>query len=80
MDEFARVLSPSGTLYYKIPDGSRSHGRVAHYEDVLESARRVDLTLDSFHRHVSRGLLSNANVKRGRAASIIFELRFVKKP
>jgi len=79
MVEFERVLRPMGNLHYKVPDGSRSHGRVVHYEDVLNAAESVGLESKPWKAYISGGFLSNANVRRGRAASTIFELCLYKR-
>ncbi len=59
--EFHRVLRPKGTLVWKLMDGSRSHGRVIRYEDVLDAP---GFLLVSDMEVPSEGPMARANAKR----------------
>lgn len=76
--EFARVLRVGGRLMYKVPDGSRSHRRVIDYREVIRALHMAGLTLETFNVSVSDGLLSRANVRRGRRPTLVFYLEFEK--
>lgn len=78
LPEFCRVLCPGGRLHFKVPDGSRSHKRAIDQHEVRSAAKGFRLIRN---RSVeSRSHLSRANVRRGRSATIVHYLTFVKVP
>jgi tRNA G10 N-methylase Trm11 len=76
--EFHRVLKPRGRLVWKIPDGTRSHGRMADRRDVMNAATGYFRLVD-FEYHLSDGLLSRSNVRMGKRVTVVFELTLERR-
>lgn len=67
--EIARVLETTGTLHAKIPDGTRSHGRMIDLADLRRECPQLVLVRCVSKR--SESVQSRRNVKRGRSQSVI---------
>lgn len=75
-EEFARVLSPGGLLHFKLPDGSRSHGRLV---DVGHLHRLTEFTEVENKRVPSNGFLSKVNRKRFGTTSFVHYVTLKRK-
>lgn len=75
--EFHRVLAPGGTLRYKAPDGSKSHGRMIDYREVCGQPG-FELVQD--RRVISDSVLTRRNRKRGRSATVVHYLALRRTP
>lgn len=75
--EFHRVLIPGGTLHYKVPDGSRSHGRMI---DVSEVRSLAGFRVINDIAVRSQSVLSRTNVKRRCSPTIVHYLTMKRLP
>ena len=73
--EFHRVLEPNGLLHYKVPDGSRSHGRMIDAWDVHRLTAFGFACIEDVTKETD-SVLSRVNRKRGRSGTIVHYLTF----
>lgn len=74
--EFARVLQPSGHLHYKVPDGTRSHGRMIDAVELRSFMSHFQTVSDV--TKISDGHMARINRKQGKAPTIIHYLTMQK--
>lgn len=74
--EFRLVLKPDGRVFYKVPDGSLSHGRMILVRDVLNRFGSIGFVLERSERKLARGPMAQANVNAGKSASAVYYLTF----
>jgi hypothetical protein len=74
--EFARVLRTEGLLHYKIPDGTRSHGRMIDAGELRSFMSHFQTVSDV--TKISDGHMARINRKQGKAPTIIHYLTMQK--
>ncbi|MDE1820985.1 MAG: hypothetical protein KGJ23_08425 [Euryarchaeota archaeon] len=75
--EFGRVLEPGGLLHFKVPDGSRSHGRMVDRGDL--EVLLTGFTVVEDKRVQSDGHLARINKKRGKGPSFVHYVTLKRK-
>lgn len=74
--EFYRVLIPSGKLHYKVPDGSRSHGRMIDVTEVRQLTGFIVLRDETVQ---GNSIISRVNQKRGCRATMVHYVTLMKR-